>query len=410
MLKSLACYGLMLGLISASAAELTLQRIETLPATQREAWVRYWQRSQENARKDAAALQAELTETQRTRAIKPPSGKDFRLPAKPGDAWYESEEAELLADAILSYQTPSGGWSKHNHYASGPRQPGTQWTSQNDPGESPHYLGTFDNKATVEELYFLAAVWQATQRDDCREAFVEGLNYILAAQYPNGGWPQVYPLEGDYHDNITFNDDAMTRVLELLQAVVNQEENYDFLSKAQRRQAAAALERGRDCVLKTQVIQKGVRTVWCAQYDALTLTPAGARKMEPATLSGLESSRVLDLLMSTTNPSDEMIAAIEAALDWFEATKVTGLTRTKRDGRTAYEKDPESTKVYWARFYDLENNQPVFPGRDGVIYKTFEAMAGENRLGYDFYTTLPGSIVNNGQKKWRKILAKGAKN
>jgi hypothetical protein len=33
-------------------------------------------------------------------------------------------------------------------------------------------------------------------------------------------------------------------------------------------------------------------------------------------------------------------------------------------------------------------------------------MAGQNRVGYDYYTTQPGSIVKNGQKKWRRMLEK----
>ena len=32
-------------------------------------------------------------------------------------------------------------------------------------------------------------------------------------------------------------------------------------------------------------------------------------------------------------------------------------------------------------------------------------MAAKNKLGYDYYTTQPGSIVTTGQKKWRKMLA-----
>ena len=41
---------------------------------------------------------------------------------------------------------------------------------------------------------------------------IKGLNFILAAQYPNGGWPQGYPLEGAYHDDITLNDNAMMQI------------------------------------------------------------------------------------------------------------------------------------------------------------------------------------------------------
>src|SRR5262249_29696270 len=145
------------------------------------------------------------------------------------------------------------------------------------------------NRSTTEEMYFLAAVWHATKREDCKAGFIKGLNFIFASQYPNGGWPQVYPLEGGYHDDITFNDDAMTRILELLQAITRNEPYYAFLDESQRQKAGEALAAGIRCVLKTQVVQDGKKTVWCAQYDAVALQPAAARKMEPATLSGTES-------------------------------------------------------------------------------------------------------------------------
>jgi PelA/Pel-15E family pectate lyase len=158
------------------------------------------------------------------------------------------------------------------------------------------------------------------------------------------------------------------------------------------------------CVLELQVEQDGKKTVWCAQYDPLTLKPSGARSFEPATLSGAESARVLEFLMSMESPAPEVIAAIEGGLAWFEKNKVTGISKTKRDGRTTYVSDPASTEVYWARFYDLKTGKPVFPGRDGVLHETYEAMAAGKNVGYDYYTTQPGSLLNAGQKKWRKML------
>ena len=44
---------------------------------------------------------------------------------------------------------------------------------------------------------------------------MRGLDYALSAQYPNGGFPQIYPLVGWYHDAITYNDDAMVHIMEL---------------------------------------------------------------------------------------------------------------------------------------------------------------------------------------------------
>lgn len=127
--------------------------------------------------------------------------------------------------------------------------------------------------------------------------------------------------------------------------------------------------------------------------------------MEPATLSGLESAAILSFLMSITNPTPEIVASIESGLAWLQAAKITGLTRNKRDGKTAYDSDPAATQIYWARFYHLTTGQPVFPGRDGVLYDSYNEMAANNKVGYDYYSTLPGSVVNNGQKKWRKMLA-----
>jgi len=394
-------------LASAYAEPVTLSRITNLPAGEQAAWKAYLERSQTNALADAAVVQAEVVAHGLTNAHRAPSGGDFKLKAKIGEAWFAGDEAKQLADAVLSFQTPSGGWSKHLGFTKGPRQPGMQWTSQNEPGQPAHYVATFDNGSTTSEMDLLAGVWLATKREDCKAGFCKGLDFIFAAQYPNGGWPQVYPLEGGYHDDITYNDDAMTHILELLQGIINREPRYAFVDESQRQRAAEIFAKGLGCVLKTQVMIEGKPTVWCAQHDALTLAPAAARKMEPATLSGLESAHILKFLMTIPKPAPEVVAGIESGLKWFEAAKITDVSVTKTNGKTLYMSDPTATGVRWARFYDLKTGKPIFPGRDGVLYNTYAEMAAENHVGYDYYTSQPGSIVSNGQKKWRKMMAAG---
>jgi PelA/Pel-15E family pectate lyase len=403
-----SCFSLLvtLGPWPTRGDEITVERVAALPAAQQAAWQAYLVRSDLLARRDADALDAELVAEGMSIAVRAPSGRDFKLQAKPGDPWYDSAEAQQLVEVILSYQTPSGGWSKKTGYSAGPRQPGMQWTSQNKPGSSAHYVATFDNRSTTEQLHFLANMWQATQREDCAASFSRGLAYIVAAQFPNGGWPQVYPLEGDYHDNVTFNDDAMTHILELLLGIVQEEPRFAFLSEAERSQAAKAFDLGIECVQRAQVVRDGHLTAWCAQHDPLTLEPTEARALEPASLSGIESSQMLRVLMKVRNPSPALVDSIENGLKWLEETQVTGLRRTKVDGRTSYVRAPDSSEIYWARFYDLETGEPIFPGRDGEVYDTFGEMAAENKLGYDFYSSRPGSVLKNSQKKWRKMLAK----
>lgn len=391
--------------VSAFAEPVSTNRVNELPPAEQPTWNAYLERSQNSAHADQSAVQAEVLAHKMTNALRAPSGGDFKLSFKTGDAWYAGDEAKQLTDAILSYQTPTGGWSKHIGFSRGPRKPGMQWTSQNEPGKPAHYVATFDNNSTTEEMYFLANIWLATKREDSKAGFVKGLKFIFAAQFPNGGWPQVYPLEGSYHDDITFNDDAMIHILELLHGITINEPAFGFLDDSQRKQACDAFAAGLRCVLKTQIAQNGTKTVWCSQYDALTLQPASARKMEPATLSGLESAHLLKFLMTITNPAPEVVACIESGLKWLDAAKITGVGKTNVNGKTTYEPNAASTEIYWARFYDLTTGKPIFPGRDGVLYDSFAAMAAKNKVGYDYYSTQPGSIVKNGQKKWRKMIA-----
>ena len=409
MTRSLISLIVLLSQFSVFAEPVVVSRLNALPAAQQLAWKNYLERSQTNALTDVAVVQAEVSANKMTNALRAPSGGDFKLHTNIGDAWFASAEAKQMADAILSFQTPSGGWSKHMGFSKGLRKPGMQWTSQNAPGQPAHYVATFDNSSTTSEMDFLAGVWLATKREDCKQGFVKGLNFILAAQFPNGGWPQVYPLEGGYHDDITFNDDAMTHVLELLQGITRNDPGYAFLDESQRKQATSALDRGIRCVLKTQVVQNGKLTVWCAQIDSLTLQPANARKMEPATLSGLESAHILKFLMTITNPSPEVVACIDSGLKWFEAAKIASETKTNEKGKSVFEPSASGSEVCWARFYHLTNSQPVFPGRDGILYETYDAMITKNRGGYDYYTSQPGSIVKTAQKKWRKMLANESK-
>jgi len=84
-------------------------------------------------------------------------------------------------------------------------------------------------------------------------------------------------------------------------------------------------------------------------------------------------------------------------LRWFEDAKIRGETKTDADGKQYFSPDPAGNEIRWARFYNLANNQPEFPGRDGVIYNSFIEMAAKNKLGYDYFSSLPGGIIGNGQ-------------
>lgn len=386
---------------------LTQEHLADLLATERPLWEAYLARSHAAAAHERQRLAEELRSAglQDTTPA-PESQKEFEFGSETPSEWYGSAESLRLAEAVMSYQTPSGGWSKAVNYTRGRRKTGTHWTSQK--GNAWHYCGTFDNRSTTEQIRMLARVFNATGREDVGAAVRRGLEYLFAAQYPNGGWPQNYPVERGYHEAITLNDGAMIHVLEILQTLARGDAPFGFAETALRQRAAQALHRGIACTLALQVRIQGQPTVWCAQHHPLTLEPVKARAKEPPSLSGAESADLLKFLMRSGPTTPEVIAAIEAALTWFESHRVTGLRQSRSaKGGTHYLPDPLSKEVYWARFYDLQDGHPIFAGaQDGIVYRSFEAMAAKNRVAYAFFTTRPADLLHKEASRWRQRVAK----
>lgn len=313
--------------------------------------------------------------------------------------WYATAEARGVAANILQYQDPSGGWPKNTDMTA---PPSTKFLAADN---ASHRAPTIDNKATTTQLAYLAQVVTATSDAALRAAFERGLDYLLAAQYPSGGWPQFYPLVPGYYTHITYNDNAMANVLIVLRDVAQGKPPYGFVDEARRNRAAAAVKKGVDCILRTQVKQDGKLTAWCAQHDETTLAPAWARNFEPPTLSGGESVGLVKFLMGLDRPSPEVIAAVEGAVAWLEAVQIRGL---RIEDFTGADGKPDNRAVAdpaapprWARFYELGTNRPVFTGRDKVIHYDFNEIERERRTGYGYLGDWPANLLAKDYPRWR---------
>jgi PelA/Pel-15E family pectate lyase len=312
--------------------------------------------------------------------------------AKQSTEWFQSEEGRRIADNVLTWQTPHGGWPKNRDTASEPFD-----------GKIEDLHATFDNGATIDELRFLARAFRATNEPRYQQAFLKGLSHILEAQYPNGGWPQFYPLSKGYHRHITFNDNAMVRILEFLRDV-SESPDYRFLKTEDRTKAEAAVSKGIDCILRTQIKQNGKLTVWCAQHDEKTLAPAWARSYEPPSLSGAESVGVVRFLMSVEAPTPEIIAAVEGAIKWFRSVPIHGIrldrfTDTEGQNDKRIVADPDAGPL-WARFYEIGSNRPIFLGRDSVVRYSFSEIEQERRTGYAYYGSWAARLLTDDYPRW----------
>ena len=305
---------------------------------------------------------------------------------KKKDAWFTSDEGAKALNNILSWQSQHGGWPKN-----------MDTTSEVYSGERSKLRGTFDNGATTGELRILARGFRLTGDTRYEKAFLAGLNYVLEAQYSNGGFPQYYPLRKGYYTRITFNDNCMVRILDFLSEVASSA-NYPFLDEELRISAGKALDRGIKCILKCQIKVNDKLAVWCAQHDEITFAPAKARSYELASLSGAESAGILLFLMRIEEPSSEVVRSVQAGVSWFEANKIEGFRYRRSANDPALVKD-SSAPPLWARFSEIESNRPFFCDRDGVKKYDLMEIGSERRKGYAWYSTSGGKVAES-YAKW----------
>ncbi len=333
--------------------------------------------------------------------------------------WYATDEAMAAADSVIKFQFPSGGWGKNHDWHVAPE--GKRVKERQEIWEQIHSKSgvgaTIDNGATTTEMLLLAKVYSATGKKKYRQSFIKGLNYLLEAQYENGGWPQFYPFkpankEGHpfYSNHITFNDDAMYAVMTTLRNVYDDKEPYVGLKLPAdlKDKARAAYAKGIDCILKCQIRKDGKLTVWCQQHDENTFAPAPARSFELVSFTGShETPNLIKLLMNEENPSDEVVNAVTSAIEWLERHAINDMMIeefTNKDGEYDRRLVHRFGKRVWARYYDLDTEEPFVCDRDGVKQPAMEYIGRERRVGYAWYGVNAEDVIKK-YKTWLKKVS-----
>lgn len=329
--------------------------------------------------------------------------KDLKQVLNQEKSWYSSPEAIRIADNLLLYQHDNGGWDKNINMAAalGVKEK-NEIQSLKSSGET-----TIDNGATITQMRYLPLVYKATGNEKYKAALLKGLDYLLEAQYENGGWPQFYPIKKGYYEHITFNDDAMMGVMRLLRDIAQGKPEYSFVDSQRKTKAAKAIEKGLAVVLASQIKVDGKLTAWCAQIDKNDLSPQKARAYELPSLSGGESVGIVEYLMEIDKPEPAVVKAVEAAMNWFDQVKITGVKLIRKEDPSLTKgfdlllvKDP-TAKPLWARFYGIKTNQPMFVGRDGIVHKQLSDIEYERRVGYSYLVSSPNVLFDKLYPAWK---------
>ena len=361
---------------------LSAQRVARMAPAKLAVWSTYLARSRARYAADTVVMRAELRAANMTAMVRAPYARDFVVADSMTPAWFATPAARRVADIVLSFQAPNGGWSKHVDLTQHERARGESYFAESADWE---WISTIDNDQTTSEIRFLALADSARPDPRFGRAIGRGIDYLLEMQYPNGCFPQVYPLEGSYHDAATFNDDASVNAIVLLRDVGAG--RYAAASAEQRARAARAVELGIDCILDAQVRVDGALAAWGQQHDPLTLAPTSARSYELTSLASSESAGIVDLLMSIPSPSDRVVRAVYAATDWLARSPIRGFTYVN------YQLAPSpGAPPLWGRLYELGTNRVIMANRDGVKQYDWNQLT-DRRSGYQWYTAAPAATL-----------------
>ena len=296
-----------------------------------------------------------------------------------GDKAY-LEYAEKVAETLIYGQHTLGGW---HYFIDFEKQGMEEWyknvASQFYRGyeEYRHYYGncTYDDDVTQGAASFLLHLYMVTFDPKYFAPLKKALDFVLLSQYPNGGWPQRYPLKydfvhdglDDYTSNYTLNDDAMNNTIDLLL------EAYEALGNEEYMEAA---RRGGDFFM----ISQGPAEIpaWSEQYD-MNIQPDWGRTHEPPAFGTRQTAHTVEMLMKLFlfTGDRRYLRPIPATLEWMENSKIKVLdnddyelaryydpaTRLPIDFNILEEKSPEG----YMTFHYFPSDKKPFTGRTQTV-------------------------------------------
>jgi len=323
---------------------------------------------------------------------------------------YDQSEIKKIANNILLFQKDNGGWAKNYDMRAILTDEQVKAVLKSKDAQNT----TFDNGATTSQLTYLAEAYTTTKDESYKDTFLKGIEFVLKAQYENGGWPQFYPDTTGYRMHITFNDDAMILIMKMLQAIVNKDARYSFIDDELRTILDVSYKKGIECILKCQIVENGTKTAWCQQHDHVDFSPQDARSFEKASICNMESAQITKFLMSIKSPDSKVIDAIESAINWFQKSEIKGIkVKWIESSDTAFiyhktnydkivEKDVNAPRI-WARFYKLGSHRPFFCSRNGEVAYALSEIDRDRRTGYAWYNYAPEDVYSlyaEWQKRW----------
>jgi hypothetical protein len=261
------------------------------------------------------------------------------------------------AEALIYGQLKSGGWTNCIDF----NPQGRVAAYRNGHGRGKNY-SSLDDGQTQSAIRLMVAADQAHrfQHPEIHASAAAALDALLAAQFPNGAFPQVWqgPTEPqpivrasypdydwrtagrikNYWDMYTLNDNVAGYVFDALADAYHTYSDERYLQ---------AIRKLGDFLILAQMPDP--QPAWAQQYN-FRMRPIWARKFEPPAIA-----------------ADESIEVISTLLKIFDLTK-DGKYLAPIPSALTYLKNSELADGQLARYYELKNNRPLYMKRRGDVY------------------------------------------
>lgn len=258
--------------------------------------------------------------------------------------------------ALIFGQLESGGWNASIDFD--PKGPHADRYRNGKGRAKGKNFSSLDDDKTQSAICLLMRADKALEfrNAEIHEATILALSSLLAAQFPNGGFPQGWrepvsqqPVKKatysdyewrtenrikEYWDYYTLNDGLTGTVARTLHLA------HQTYGEAKYRDALLKLG---DFLILSQMPDP--QPGWAQQYN-FDMQPMWARKFEPPAISGRESEVAMEtlLFLHEITGDPKFLALIEPGLAWLKRSVLP-------DGQIA-------------RFYEMQSNRPLYFVRD----------------------------------------------
>ncbi|NQT52694.1 prolyl oligopeptidase family serine peptidase, partial [bacterium] len=306
------------------------------------------------------------------------------------------DAAVAAARALVFGQLWSGGWAYHIDFAPPTDERRLAYRHLPRPkSKKVRVHSVLDDNTTQAALRCLMAVDARTGDKAVHEAARYGLDALLRAQLPKGGWPQVFGqpppeqkltpfvrIEPDgsrtthqrpirYWHYYTFNDGVLTDCVATCLDAYERYKDERYLD---------AVRKAGDFIVLAQLAPP--QAGWAQQYTP-DLKPEWARRFEPPAACSLVTYHTIGSLINIwlATGDAKYLKPIPAALDWLERSRLPG------------------DRPRWARFYELGSNRPLYFVKD-----TYELTYKADNLPTHYTFISTGDLHGKAKARYGRAL------